>query len=124
MSDYPFGTGEMLYRLTFYLASTFALFGIFFMWRSSRWKGPLWRHLFEILNIAGFAALFLALWFLCGISSMDIEEIRPAIAPLVFGGYLLALLSYLIYFRKLWGSLSGPPQSVAPPSGAPEDRSG
>lgn len=121
MADYSFSTGAMLYRLVFYFGSTMALFGVFFLWRGSGWKGPAWRHIFEILNIAGFSILFIALWFLCGISSMEIEEIRPAIAPLVFGGYLSVLLSFLIYFKKADSSIStrqpSPPQST----GSPED---
>ncbi len=116
MADYPFGEGAMLYRLAFYLGSTFALFGVFFLWRRSGWRGPPWRHLFEILNIAGFSLLFIALWFLCGISSMDIKEIKPAIAPLVFGGYILIFFSFLIYFIKVVPSKSSRPPSTPQPS--------
>ena len=122
MADYPFGAGTMLYRLVFYFGSTLALFAVFFLWRSSGRKGQGWRRLFEILNIAGFSVIFIALWFLCGISSMEIEEIKPAIGPLVLGGYLLILLSFLIYFKKVNGPLTRRPQSPPPSTGSPEDR--
>ena len=115
MAEYPFSAGVMLYRWAFYLGSTIALFGVFFLWRRSGWRGPAWRHLFEILNIAGFSLLFIALWFLCGISSMKIEEIKPAIGPLVFGGYILIFLSFLIYFIKVVPSKSSRPMSIPHP---------
>ena len=124
MPDYPFGAKEMLYRLAFYLPGTMALFGVFLLWRRSSWKGPGWRHVFEVLNIGGFSALFLALWFLCGISSMEIEEIKAAIPPLVFGGFLLAFLSYLIYFRKIARSATDPRPPNPLPTASPEGRSG
>jgi hypothetical protein len=122
MADYPFDSATMLYRLTFYFGSTMALFGVFFLWRRSGWNGQGWKRLFEILNIGGYSVIFIALWFLCGISSMKIDEIRPAIGPLVFGGFFLILLSFLIYFKKVNGSLMKRPPSTPQPTGSPEDR--
>ena len=101
MTDYPFSVGQMLFHSLFYLGGTLALFAVFALWnRSAECEDPRTR-LFEALNIGGVAALFIALWLLCGVSSLQVEVIRLAIAPIVSAGFVLVLLSYLVRFKHL-----------------------